>query len=73
MKNDFGMVIDYRRYRLRITRTHLFPQGSAALLKLMLQINVLLPSLQECNRNKTIKILTFLGLLMEAYRGIDVS
>lgn len=73
MLSDFSMFIEYRRYRRRIMRAYLLPQESIALLELKLQINGLFLSLQPYDGKGPITLLAFLGLLMKAYQGINVS
>lgn len=70
MLSAFSMVLYYRRYRLRVMLSHLLPQKSAALFKSKLQINGVFPSLQTYDGIELIELVLFLGVFLEAYRGM---
>lgn len=73
MLSALSMVAYYRRYRIRITRSHMLSKESIALLKLKLQMNGFFPSLHPYDKKEPITLLVLIGLRMETYRGIYVS
>lgn len=73
MVSAFRAVIDYRRYRLQATPSHLLTQKSAALVQMRLQINGLFPPLEPYDRKEPITLLTLLSLFLEVYIGMNIS